>query len=166
MSYLNIKKEPITVYTDGSCNPVAGVGGWAAIIFSKGTRLVMSGTEATTTHQRMELTAALKSLEYILSIKGRRRDIILYTDSQYLVNLPTRKDKLVASGWLAKNERPVRHAQIIQQLFLHMEVLMVTIVKVQAHKRSDHGRNHNHEVDKLSRKIVRDSVRNNSRKKG
>jgi ribonuclease HI len=162
---INKEKESITVYTDGSCNPVVGVGGWAAIIFREGTRLVLSGSERATTHQRMELTAALESLEYILKIKGKRRDIILYTDSQYLVNLPTRKEKLVASG-LTKNERPVRNAQIIQRLFSLLDELPVTIIKVQAHKMSNPAENHNHEVDKLSRKIMRDSVRNNSRKKG
>jgi ribonuclease HI len=144
---------------------VEGVGGWAAIIFSQGDKIVLSGTETETTHQRMELTAALKSLEYLLATKVQAAEITLYTDSQYLVNLPARKEKLVASGWLTKNKNPVRHAQIIQQLFSHLDALIVTMIKVQAHNRTSGKENFNREVDKLSRKIVRHSVTNTSRKK-
>ena len=162
---MNNKKESIIVYTDGSCNPVEGIGGWAAIIVSRGNKVVLSGTDTETTHQRMELTAALKSLEHILAAEGRDAEIKLYTDSEYLVNLPARKEKLEASGWLTRNKKPVRHTDLVQRLFALMDVLLVTVLKVRAHMGSSNGENFNREVDKLSRKIVRDSVRNTGRKK-
>jgi ribonuclease HI len=79
-----------TIYTDGSClkNP-GGLGGYAAVIFREGEMIKeLSGCEAMTTSNRMEITAAIVGL-------GSVREpsiIMLYSDSQYLI-------KTVAQGW-------------------------------------------------------------------
>jgi ribonuclease HI len=158
------ENQVTTVYTDGSCNPVEGIGAWAAIIFSDGEKVFLSGSDTNTTHQAMELMAALKSFEYILSAKTSGVKIRLHTDSQYLVNLPKRKEKLEASALRTKNQAPVRNAELIRVLFSYLAVLSVTFIKVTAHQRSVNGENYNREVDRLSRKIVRDSVRNTGHK--
>ena len=70
----------ITVYTDGSCDPNPGPGGWAAVIqFGDGEK-VLSGSNPQTTNNRMELKAALEAL---LAIEPTEK-IALYTDSEYL----------------------------------------------------------------------------------
>jgi ribonuclease HI len=143
---------------------VEHLGAWAAIIFSDGEKVVLSGSDTNTTHQAMELTAALKSFEYIRLTKARSVQIMLYTDSQYLVNLPKRKAKLEASGLQTKNRTPVRNAELIHEFFSHLTVLSVTLIKVRAHQPSFSGENYNGEVDRLSRKIVRDSVKNTGHK--
>jgi cyclic pyranopterin phosphate synthase len=81
----------ISIYTDGSCQRNPGRGGWAAIIVDDGNKRVLSGGEKRTTNNRMELMAAIQGLE--AAPKGST--VVLYTDSQYLVNTMTR-------GWQRK----------------------------------------------------------------
>ena len=154
------ENKSITVYTDGSCNPAKGIGAWAAIVFLDGEKVILSGSERNTTHQCMELTAAIKTFEYILTTRGMRQEIILYTDSQYLINLPRRKDKLEASGFVAKTRQPIRNRDLIRELFRQLSAVGVRMIKVKAHETISGAENYNREVDKLSRKIVRDYVRN------
>ena len=72
--------SPIIIYTDGSCDPNPGPGGWAALIIMDGKEKMLYGSAAASTNNRMELKAAIKALQSI-EIK---KPIILYTDSQYL----------------------------------------------------------------------------------
>ena len=72
----------IIIYTDGSCYPNPGRGGWATTLRDEktGREKVIQGGEKDTTIIRMELTAVIKALE---SIKYPC-DVIIYTDSQYV----------------------------------------------------------------------------------
>lgn len=71
----------ITIYTDGSCSPNPGEGGWAvAFIAPDNTSETLHGGEKQTTNNRMELTAALKALQHLTT----SHDITLHTDSRYL----------------------------------------------------------------------------------
>ena len=80
----------ITIYTDGSCLNNPGPGGWGAVLLRGGEEpLHLSGHEAQTTNNRMELTAAIKALE----TASAGAPVSLYTDSEYLVNTMTRNWK-------------------------------------------------------------------------
>ena len=72
--------KPIIIYTDGSCDPNPGPGGWAALIIMDDEEKMLYGSAARSTNNRMELVAAIEALKSI-EIK---KPIILYTDSQYL----------------------------------------------------------------------------------
>jgi ribonuclease HI len=74
------ERPEVSIYTDGSCEGNPGRGGWAALLRSREHERVLSGGEAQSTNNRMELTAALKALE---ALKQPSR-VQLYTDSQYL----------------------------------------------------------------------------------
>ena len=74
--------DSVTIYTDGACSGNPGPGGWAAIVIDGGVERELSGGEARTTNQRMELRGALEGLR---AVSGRRR-IHLHSDSAYLVN--------------------------------------------------------------------------------
>ena len=77
----------IKIYTDGACIGNPGPGGWAAIIISEGGKNELFGGEKLTTNNRMELTAAIKALEYCLSQeKGQLslKQIKIFTDSNYV----------------------------------------------------------------------------------
>lgn len=76
------RNELVTIYTDGGCDPNPGVGGWGAVLLWNDHRKELSGGEAETTNNRMELTAAIQALE---SLKRPCR-VELFTDSQYLKN--------------------------------------------------------------------------------
>jgi ribonuclease HI len=70
----------VTIFTDGSCDPNPGPGGWAALLRSGKVEKELIGSEAKSTNNRMELTAALQALR---ALKESCR-VELYTDSEYL----------------------------------------------------------------------------------
>ena len=77
----------IKIYTDGACVGNPGPGGWAAIILIENEKKELFGGEKLTTNNRMELTAAIKALEYCNAQEGRRpslKQIRIYTDSTYV----------------------------------------------------------------------------------
>ena len=77
----------IKIYTDGACVGNPGPGGWAAIIFIKNEKQELFGGEKLTTNNRMELTAAIKALEYCDLQEEKQRtlkQIKIYTDSTYV----------------------------------------------------------------------------------
>ena len=72
--------QQVEIYTDGSCSPNPGPGGWAALLRYKDTERELSGGEKHTTNNRMELTAAVRALQSL----NRPCRVVLYTDSEYL----------------------------------------------------------------------------------
>jgi ribonuclease HI len=89
--------EKVEIWTDGGAKPNPGPGGWAAILRFRGTVRELSGGEAETTNNRMELTAAAEALAAL----KRPCAVILHTDSEYLKNGITRWH----TGWVRKNWR-------------------------------------------------------------
>ena len=79
------------VYTDGACKGNPGSGGWAAVLEHDGERRVISGKVPDTTNNRMELLAAIKGLEAAAGVE----EVVLYSDSTYLINTMTK-------GWKRK----------------------------------------------------------------
>lgn len=75
----------VVIYTDGACSGNPGPGGWGAVLIWNGVVRALSGGEPHTTNQRMELTAVIKALEAL----KRPCEVIVRTDSQYLVNTMT-----------------------------------------------------------------------------
>jgi ribonuclease HI len=92
----------VTIYTDGGADPNPGTGGWAAVLIDPATGKVkeLSGGEAPSTNNRMELTAAIRGLE---ALKQRCR-VHLFTDSLYLRKGITQwLPGWVARGWRRKD---------------------------------------------------------------
>ncbi len=152
-----MKTSPIIIYTDGSCNPEYGMGAWASILFIEGKKIVLSGVEEQTTHQRMELQAVINSFEYLAKANLQSESMELYTDSQYVVGLPGRMLKLKSSGFTTNKNLPIRNADLVQVLIEYLEIMNVNFIKVKAHLNNG-SQNVNREVDKLSRKLVREIV--------
>ncbi|RZO48140.1 MAG: ribonuclease HI [Candidatus Pelagibacterales bacterium] len=77
----------IKIYTDGACMGNPGPGGWAAIILKENKKKEIFGGVKLTTNNRMELTAAIKALEYCNSEKEKQptlKNLIIFTDSTYV----------------------------------------------------------------------------------
>ena len=77
----------IKIYTDGACIGNPGPGGWAAVILTEKETKKIFGGEKLTTNNRMELTAAIKALEYFEEQEGKNptlKKIKIYTDSIYV----------------------------------------------------------------------------------
>src|SRR5689334_16648210 len=73
-------RTTVEIYTDGACSGNPGPGGWGAVLRFGAVEKELSGGEAATTNNRMELMAAIKGLEAL----KRPCRVALYTDSQYL----------------------------------------------------------------------------------
>ncbi len=151
----------IDVFTDGSCNPQIKIGGWASLIFIKDEKIILQGKEFNTTHNRMELQGAIKSLEYIKN-KFLNYDLIrIHSDSQYLCGLFERKEKLVNSGFLKKKGMPVQNAEMVKKIIFFIESMKICFIKEIAHQKKSNNENFNREVDKISRSVVRKYIAEN-----
>ncbi len=111
------EKELIHIYTDGACSPNPGTGGWGAILIApnrKGHQKELSGAEANTTNNRMELTAALQALQAL----KKPCLVQLHTDSQYLRNAFTKGwlRKWQANGWRTAAQKPVLNKDLWVEL--------------------------------------------------
>ena len=91
------KLPKVTIYTDGSCEPNPGAGGWAALLLFPDKQIPLTGAEADTTNNRMELTAAVEALGAL----PERSEVQFYTDSEYLRRGITEW----MPGWRARNWR-------------------------------------------------------------
>jgi ribonuclease HI len=92
----------IVIYTDGSCDPNPGPGGWAALIIAGEGQRVLKGSEKHSTNNRMELKAALEGIKDV----DDSLPIALYTDSQYLQRgVQEWMDNWKARGWRRKGGR-------------------------------------------------------------
>ncbi|MDP7638871.1 MAG: ribonuclease HI [Candidatus Hydrogenedentes bacterium] len=77
---MSSSKKTVVVYTDGGCVPNPGIGGWGAVLKYKGRCKEISGGEAESTNNRMELTAAIEALNTL----KRACRVELNTDSEYV----------------------------------------------------------------------------------
>ena len=85
------------IYIDGACVGNPGPGGWAAIILFEDKKKEIFGGEKSTTNNRMELTAAIKALEYFAELEKKETSLKIFTDSNYV------KDGITA--WIHKREK-------------------------------------------------------------
>jgi ribonuclease HI len=106
----------VVVYTDGGASPNPGLGGWAAILSSPahGRDREIYGSEAGTTNNRMELTAAVMALRAL----KRPCRVGLYTDSAYLRNAFAKGwlEKWQKNGWKTSNKEPVLNQDLWREL--------------------------------------------------
>jgi ribonuclease HI len=151
----------IEIYTDGSCHTQKCVGGWAAIILIDTEKVILSGKETDTTHNRMELLAVIKSVDYIRKNYPGISEIKLISDSQYVIGLTSRKEKFTANNYSTKKGNDIKNMDLVKELLNHTEIINIKFTKIKAHQKKDETINYNIEADKLSRKIVREMVKKN-----
>ncbi|HLD94202.1 MAG TPA: ribonuclease HI [Anaerolineales bacterium] len=136
----------LTIYSDGSCLGNPGRGGWAALIREGSSEQVLTGSEAQSTNNRMELTAALRALE---ALSGRSQ-VDFYTDSEYLRRgitewLPGWR----ARGWKRKGGR-LANVELWQALDRAIERHQIHWHWVKGHSTNKD----NQRVDKLAREAM------------
>ena len=103
----------VEIFTDGACRGNPGPGGWAALLRTARKERELSGGEALTTNNRMELTAAIRALE---ALKKPCR-VALHTDSQYVRDGITKWiHGWQRNGWRTADKKPVKNAELWQEL--------------------------------------------------
>ena len=105
--------DQVEIFTDGACSGNPGPGGWAALLRCNGNEKTISGGEARTTNNRMEMMAAIKALEAL----KRPMPIRVVTDSQYLRQGVTQwMARWKRNGWQTANKQPVKNQDLWERL--------------------------------------------------
>ena len=103
----------IEMFTDGACRGNPGPGGWGVVMLDGDAAHEISGSEALTTNNRMELLAAIQGLE----ATDLGTAVSVYTDSQYVRNGVTQwMSNWKRNGWRTAGRKPVKNQDLWQQL--------------------------------------------------
>ena len=145
---MNKKAE---VYTDGACSGNPGKGGWGVVILNKNIEILLNGGDQLTTNNKMELTAAIKALEYFKV----KKDLIIYTDSKYV------KDGIESwiinwkkNGWKTSTKKIVKNKELWMELDNLINKHNVTWKWVKGHA----GLEFNEKADELARKYIESNI--------
>jgi len=150
---LNDGKKSITIYTDGACSGNPGPGGWGAILEWNGNRSELSGGDAETTNNRMELTAAIKALG---ALKRGPHAVDLYTDSTYVRDgISKWIHAWKRNGWKTAGKKPVKNAELWQALDAATAAHDVTWHWVKGHA----GHADNERADELARQGMKPFIK-------
>ncbi|ATU92462.1 ribonuclease HI [Phyllobacterium zundukense] len=105
--------KELQAFTDGACSGNPGPGGWGAVLRWNGNEKELSGGEADTTNNRMELMAAISALN---ALKEPCK-VDLYTDSVYVRDgISSWIDGWKRNGWKTAAKQPVKNAELWQAL--------------------------------------------------
>ena len=106
--------DTLHIYTDGSCEPNPGPGGWSAIVIGdESAPVIIQGREDSTTNNRMELQAAIQAL----NVLNQACEIVFFTDSQYLrQGILSWIHGWKRNGWKTSTKEPVKNVDLWQRL--------------------------------------------------
>jgi ribonuclease HI len=146
------------IYTDGSCHTQLCIGAWASIILVDGEQITLTGKQNDTTHNRMEIVAVINAIKYVLQNHKHINELKIVSDSQYVIGLVDRQMKFITSDYKTKAGNDIRNIDLVKELLHLLSVIKVSFQKIKAHQKPGSVINYNIEVDKLSRKLVREAV--------
>jgi len=146
--------EIIKAFTDGACSGNPGPGGGGAIILipSKKKKYHISGYEADTTNNRMELKAAIEAIR--LATEQNADNIHIFSDSAYVVNAVKQNWLLewAKNGWETKAGTDVKNKDLWLELFsLVYGKISCSFYKVKGHS----GNKYNEEADRLAKMEIK-----------
>lgn len=102
--------KQVTIYTDGACSGNPGPGGWAAILKYRDVEREMSGGEALTTNNRMELLGVINALQALKEPCA----VELWSDSRYVIDALSKgwARSWRAKGWIKADKKPALNADL------------------------------------------------------
>jgi ribonuclease HI len=134
----------VELFTDGACLGNPGPGGWGVLLRAGTRERELSGGEALTTNNRMELMAAIAGLEAL----KRPCEVVLTTDSQYVkLGVEQWMARWRANGWRTSDRKPVKNQDLWERLSAALAGHRVTWHWVKGHA----GHAENERVDVLAR---------------
>ena len=139
-----MKYKYLDIYTDGACSGNPGPGGYGAILVYKGIEKIISGGEAHTTNNRMELTAVIKALEAL----REPCEITVTTDSKYVCDGITKgwAKNWRKNGWRKGDGKPALNPELWERLLELLDGHKVKFVWVKGHA----GHPYNERCDRLA----------------
>jgi ribonuclease HI len=135
--------QHVEIATDGACKGNPGKGGWGVVLRMGSTEKELSGGEAHTTNNRMEMMAAIQGLKALT----RPCRVTLSTDSRYVMDGLTKWiHGWMKNGWKTADRKPVKNADLWQELLAAAKPHQVKWVWVKGHA----GHPDNERADKLA----------------
>ena len=135
--------KQVEIYTDGACKGNPGPGGWGALLRMGAVEKEMSGAEADTTNNRMEMTAVIRA---IAALK-EPCSVTLYTDSKYVIDGITKWIfGWIKKGWVNAKKEPVANEDLWREMMIVMKPHKIDWQWVRGHN----GHAENERVDKLA----------------
>lgn len=121
----------VDIFTDGACSGNPGPGGWGAILRYKGTDKCISGGEAETTNNRMELSAVIESLKLL----KETCEVTLWTDSKYVADGLGKgwAAGWKRNGWKKADKKPALNTDLWDELLSLYEKHEITIQWIKGH---------------------------------
>jgi len=106
--------KTVTIYTDGACSGNPGPGGWGAILRYQGREKELSGGEAQTTNNRMELTAVIRALQAL----KEPCVVELWSDSRYVIDALEKgwAEGWRRKGWIKSDKKPALNPELWEEL--------------------------------------------------
>jgi ribonuclease HI len=142
-----MKQDIIEIFTDGACLGNPGPGGWGVLLRWQKKEKELSGGDAHTTNNRMELKAPIEALKTI----KRPLPIHIYTDSKYVQNgITLWLSSWKSNGWKTKQKDPVKNQDLWEELDQLSSQHDVTWHWVKGHA----GHTENERADALARAAV------------
>ena len=142
-------ENTVVIFTDGACSGNPGPGGWGALLHYRNTEKELSGGEAESTNNRMELMAAIMALESLT----RPIKVCLYTDSTYVRDGITKWiHGWRKNGWKTAAKKAVKNVDLWQRLDLAAERHTIDWRWIKGHA----GHPGNERADELAREASLD----------
>lgn len=126
-----IRMKEVEIFTDGACSGNPGPGGWGAVLRYGSARKELSGGEAETTNNRMELTAVIRALEALKEPCA----VLLTTDSRYVCDAIVKGwlESWRRRGWKKADGKPALNRDLWEQLLPLLERHRVRFQWVKGH---------------------------------
>ena len=136
--------KQVYIFTDGACSGNPGPGGWGTVLRFGEHEKELSGGEASTTNNRMELTAVIEGLKAL----KEPCLVTLTTDSKYVCDSITKGWVYgwQKRGWVKSDKKPALNVDLWEQLLPLLEKHKVTVVWVKGHA----GHPENERCDRLA----------------
>jgi len=133
----------VIMATDGACKGNPGPGGWGALLRMGRHEKELSGSEPSTTNNRMEMTAVIRALEALIE----PCEVILHSDSRYVIDGMTKWiHGWQKKGWISSSKKPVRNEDLWHELIEAAARHRITWQWVKGHD----GHAENERVDRLA----------------
>ena len=144
MSDLRKTLPIVDIYTDGACSGNPGPGGWAALLQYNGKEKELTGADAATTNNRMEMTAVIRALQEL----KKPCHVRLHSDSALIINAMTQGwiANWQARGWRKADKKPVENRELWEEMLDAMQSHRVDWIKVKGHSNDER----NNRVDALA----------------
>ena len=144
--------KKVIIYTDGACSGNPGPGGWGAILMYGTNKKELCGGEPSTTNNRMELIAVITALEAL----KEPCEVLVYTDSQYIVNAINLGwlESWQKKGWKRKGGE-LKNPDLWIKLVTMLEKHKITFIWVKGHADNEYNNRCDELAVEESRKFIK-----------